>query len=944
MKKYIFLPLLLLIGSLTANPIYTLASELSSSSSLDSSSSSPEDEVLVLAVNETNGFKDINNFDDNYRSVGSTFFDKSNRRVVLSNGGFSTAGSFFTRSKVFLANSANAGFSTFFEMDLFAGSGYADGFTFIVSRDINVLGSVGEGIGYGGITNSIAVIFDNYDNGGQPPLCLSLGVNGRQQQCFKYNGPAAGNFRIWIDYLRETQTLEVRINPSNFTRPVIHTQRWTGVSVDQIGDEFYTGFTASTGGATQYASLRSWYFSARYVTSGIDPLEAGTFITDNVAPIAPFIQPYLRNGTWFFKEDETKLVETGLSFLYTLGNNTEFFFLNENAQATFEGNDRLVHLYALDGAGNRSPFTTYRYHRATYILNYTNAVNEFYFYPEASINFPDTQQIDLLIPSRPGFEFLGWGTTPSQSTNLLLKDAFTADKVYFARWQMVDATIQFNTNGGSEIPDTITNIRTGFVLPEPPSKPFNTFAGWFVDAALTQPFDLNQYNYLSTTLYAKWTIDTYSVTYVSSTFGSNTIVIIDHGSTISVPLVPTHESYFVFDGWYADEACTQTFNFNEGVTQDTSIYAKWIDLRPNQAFIQSLNALNDPLSTHDVDALQLSRALFSELTPDQIRYLDQTYLAQLVALENHMINLLAVEAVVLLIDALPRIVSLEDGDLISEAVEAYANLTDEQKDLFPMDREHHLGDLVYQYSNLDQAKGVDILIVAIPITYGINDIETIEQAYAAFISLTPEEQAMVSPASKARILQAFSQLNQLNNANDFVSLVLAMGPSISLDDQGRIQEALQAYDLLTLEERAFINLEYVQLLTTYAKQHQDLTIALPVENQLLALPSTITLSDETAIREAQAAYDALSEDQQALVSAEAKIRLQNANQQLNVLLAPVDPEDPIVDPDPPIVDPETPTPPSEQPEGLYIPWIIIVVLAGWGGGYYLVQLRKKYLL
>jgi hypothetical protein len=294
-----------------------------------------------------------------------------------------------------------------------------------------------------------------------------------------------------------------------------------------------------------------------------------------------------------------------------------------------------------------------------------------------------------------------------------------------------------------------------------------------------------------------------------------------------------------------------------------------------------------------------------------------------------MINLLAVEAVVLLIDALPRIVSLEDGDLISDAVEAYANLTDEQKDLFPMDREHHLGDLVYQYSNLDQAKGVEMLTVAIPIAYGIDDIQTIEQAYAAFLNLTPEEQAMVSPESKSRLFQAISQLNQLKNANDFVSLVLAIGPSITLDDDVRIQAALEAFDRLTSQDRTFISLEYIQLLATFAKDHQDLTLAVPVQVQLLALPSTVTLSDETSIRAAQAAFDALSQDQQTLVSAEAKARLQQANQQLNVLLQLINPG---------------PTPPSDTSEGLYIPWIILVVLAGWGGGYYLVQLRKKYLL
>ena len=62
---------------------------------------------------------------------------------------------------------------------------------------------------------------------------------------------------------------------------------------------------------------------------------------------------------------------------------------------------------------------------------------------------------------------------------------------------MVDATIQFNTNGGNDMPEIITNIRDGFTLPEPPTKANHTFVGWYLDAALTQPFDVNQFNYLS---------------------------------------------------------------------------------------------------------------------------------------------------------------------------------------------------------------------------------------------------------------------------------------------------------------------------------------------------------------------------------------------------------------------------------------------------------------
>jgi uncharacterized repeat protein (TIGR02543 family) len=926
-KKLISLLLLMFVGALTTNPIYTLASILDSSSS-EVLPSSSEEEALVLAVNETGGFQNATNYSTNYRSVGSTFFNTNNKFVYLSNGANYTAGSFFTKNKVFLANSENAGFSTFFEFSVFAANGYADGFTFIVSRDINVLGNAGGAIGYGGITNSIAVIFDNYDNGGQPPLCLSLGVNGAQGNCVQYAGPASGNYKIWIDYIRASQTLEVRINPTNLTRPINPNRAWTGVSFDQIGNEFYTGFTASTGGASQYAYIKSWYFAARYVTNGIDPTAAGTFVTDNIAPITPFVEPYLRNGTWFFKEDGLKVTEAGLTFIYTLGNNNQFYFLNSNSQATFTGNDRTLYLYALDDAGNRSPAGTYQYHRATYILNYPNALNEFFFYPRVSNDYPITILLDLYEPVRPGFTFLGWGTTPSQTTNLLTQDSFLADKIFFAQWRMVDATIQFNTNGGNVMPEIITNIRDGLTLPEPPTKANHTFVGWYLDEALTQPFDVNQFNYLSTTLYAKWQIDQFNVTLANASFGEDVTVVSDYG-TILTPPSATHENYFVFDGWFADEACTVAHDFASPITSSITVYAKWVDIRPNLAFIDALNQINNPLTTEDEDALIALREQLNQLTPDQRKYLDDDYVEELIALETHMVDLLAVEAVVLQIDALPRIVSLEDGDLIQSALEAYMNLTDEQKALFPLDRDHHLNDLIVQYSNLDQARGVELLTLSIPQNYSIEDINAIETAYENYLNLTPEEQAMVAPEVRSRLFQAVSQLNQLKNANDFVTLVLSIGPTITEDDEARIQLALSTYDALNATERSFIDLMYVQLLATYAKQYQDWQIAIPVDVQLLALPVTITLDDEQAIREAIEAYEALSQDQQTFVSDEARLRLQQAIEQLNILLAPVDPEPPI--------------PPSPE-EGFYFPWIIFVVLLGWGGGFYLVQLRKKYLL
>jgi uncharacterized repeat protein (TIGR02543 family) len=49
---------------------------------------------------------------------------------------------------------------------------------------------------------------------------------------------------------------------------------------------------------------------------------------------------------------------------------------------------------------------------------------------------------------------------------------------------------------------------------------------------------------------------------------------VEYGATASQPAAPTREGY-TFAGWYADEACTQAFDFSKPIKQDAKVYAKW---------------------------------------------------------------------------------------------------------------------------------------------------------------------------------------------------------------------------------------------------------------------------------------------------------------------------------------------------------------------------------
>lgn len=66
----------------------------------------------------------------------------------------------------------------------------------------------------------------------------------------------------------------------------------------------------------------------------------------------------------------------------------------------------------------------------------------------------------------------------------------------------------------------------------------------------------------------------FTVTFVTnggSTVNPQTVC---DGDVVFKPANPKKEGY-TFDGWYADEACTELYNFRKPVTKDIALYAKW---------------------------------------------------------------------------------------------------------------------------------------------------------------------------------------------------------------------------------------------------------------------------------------------------------------------------------------------------------------------------------
>ncbi len=177
------------------------------------------------------------------------------------------AGSAF--SNQVLTIDADTDFSTQFQFELSGGDGAkgADGFTFLLNGgSSSALGAAGSKLGYGGISQSLAIEFDTYNwkevNGNHVALLtngntskhLSLGTPG-----FDLNG--SGPLTAWIDYSGQSDKLSVYVSDSD-TRPTSALLEHTIDIASVLGEDAYVGFSGGTGGLTNDQDILNWEFSS----------------------------------------------------------------------------------------------------------------------------------------------------------------------------------------------------------------------------------------------------------------------------------------------------------------------------------------------------------------------------------------------------------------------------------------------------------------------------------------------------------------------------------------------------------------------------------------------------------------------------------------------------------------------------------------------------------
>lgn len=171
-------------------------------------------------------------------------------------------------------------------------------------------------------------------------------------------------------------------------------------------------------------------------------------------------------------------------------------------------------------------------------------------------------------PTKNGYNFLGWYVNDVKIEKI--EKGTTGNLTLLAKWELQKHTIEFNSNGGTNVSNQIVNHFDKVLEPDHPTRLGYDFLGWFIGE---DEYDFNNEVTTNLELVAKWQIINYNINYdlndsINNSSNPSSYTVED---TISL-LNPTKKGY-IFVGWYVNDNKVEQINL--GTTGHLTLVAKW---------------------------------------------------------------------------------------------------------------------------------------------------------------------------------------------------------------------------------------------------------------------------------------------------------------------------------------------------------------------------------
>ena len=303
------------------------------------------------------------------------------------------------------------------------------------------------------------------------------------------------------------------------------------------------------------------------------------------------------------------------------------------------------------------------------------------------------------------------------------------------------------------------------------------------------------------------------------------------------------------------------------------------DLKAADNVINLIDAIGEVTYPDSGEAITAAKNAYDALSEEQLALIDADHVTTLnnaIAIYNDLEDHAIAQSVMDLIDAIGEVKYPDSLEAISKAREAYDALNETRKAL--VDKEHvdRLNNAIAAYFDLENkyyAQVVMDLIDAIGEVKYPDSMQAIKKAKDAYDALNETRKALVDKEHLDRLNNAIATYLDLENrhyAQVVMDLIDKIGEVSYPESEEIITKASEAYNRLSDAQKAYIDKTHLDTLhnaIALFNSLKDKAIAKEVIDLINSIGNVDNSQEcKARIDAARAAYEALSEDQKALVS------------------------------------------------------------------------------